>query len=79
MIGRPVTQPSPRAVTQPTRFPSRPEGPPPMVRTQDVVLLVAQSRDLLPFDLLPAGVVAVVLVAFAVALIAVSVRRRDAD
>ncbi|WP_375404829.1 hypothetical protein [uncultured Amnibacterium sp.] len=50
-----------------------------MVRTQDVVLLVAQSRDLLPFDLLPAGVVAVVLVAFAVALIAVSVRRRDAD
>jgi len=50
-----------------------------MLPAQDVVLAVARSRDLLPFDLLPAAVVAVVLVACAVALLTVSVRRRDAD
>ena len=50
-----------------------------MVRTQDVVLLLAQPSTLLPFDLVPAAVVAVVLVAFAVALVAVSFRRRDAE
>jgi hypothetical protein len=50
-----------------------------MVRTQDVVLLITQTRTLLPTDFVPAAVVAVVLVAFAVALVAVSVRRRDAD
>jgi hypothetical protein len=50
-----------------------------MVPTQDVVLLHAQVQTLLPFDLVPAGVVAVVLVSFAVALVTVSVRRRDAD
>jgi hypothetical protein len=50
-----------------------------MVPTQDVVLLHAQMQPLLPFDLVPAGVVGFVLVSFAVALVAVSVRRRDAD
>ena len=50
-----------------------------MVPTQDVVLLTAQTRTLLPYELVPAVVVAVVLVAFAVALVTVSVRRRDAD
>lgn len=50
-----------------------------MVPTQDVVRLVARSSTLLPFDLLPAAVVAVVLIAFAVALVTVSFRRRDAD
>ena len=50
-----------------------------MVPTQDVVLLLMQSRTLLASDLLPAGVVAVVLIAFAIALVTVSVRRRDAD
>ena len=50
-----------------------------MVPTQDVVLLHAQAQSLLPFDLVPAGVVGVVLVSFAVALMTVSVRRRDAD
>jgi hypothetical protein len=50
-----------------------------MVPTQDVVLLAAQTRTLLPFDLVPAAVVAVVLVAFAVALVTVSVLRRDID
>jgi hypothetical protein len=50
-----------------------------MVRTQDVVLLLAQSRALLPIDLVPAGVVAVALVAFAIALVTVSLHRRDID
>jgi hypothetical protein len=50
-----------------------------MVPTQDVVLLTAQSQTAIPFDLLPAGVVAVVLIAFAIALVTVSVRRRDAE
>jgi hypothetical protein len=50
-----------------------------MVRTQDIVLLLAQSRTLLPTDLVPGAVVAVVLIAFAVALVTVSIRRRDAD
>ncbi|WP_375390004.1 hypothetical protein [uncultured Amnibacterium sp.] len=50
-----------------------------MVPTQDVLLLAIGSQPLLPFDLLPAGVVAVVLVAFAAALVIVSFRRRDAD
>ena len=50
-----------------------------MVPTQDVVLLHAQAQSLLAFDLVPAGVVGVVLVSFAVALVTVSVRRRDAD
>jgi hypothetical protein len=50
-----------------------------MVRTQDIVLALAHPRALHAFDLMPAAVVAVVLVAFAVALVTVSVRRRDAD
>jgi hypothetical protein len=50
-----------------------------MVRTQDVVLLLAQPRTLLPIDLMPAAVVAVVLVAFAIALVTVSIRRRDVE
>lgn len=50
-----------------------------MVPTQDVVLLHAQAQSLLPPDLMPAGIVGVVLVSFAVALVTVSVRRRDAD
>jgi hypothetical protein len=50
-----------------------------MVPTQDVVLLLSQVQSLLPADLVPAGVVGIVLVAFAVALVTVSVRRRDAD
>ena len=49
-----------------------------MVLTQDFTTLFAQPSAH-AFDLLPAGVVAVVLVAFAVALVTVSVRRRDAD
>ena len=50
-----------------------------MVPTQDIVLLATRAQLMLPLDLLPAGVVAVVLVAFAVALVTVSLRRRDAD
>jgi hypothetical protein len=50
-----------------------------MSPTQDLVLLGAPLQSTLPFDLLPAGVVAVVLVAFAIALVTVSVRRRDAE
>jgi hypothetical protein len=50
-----------------------------MVPTQDIALLASPLQSALPFDLLPAGVVAVVLIAFAVALVVVSVRRRDAD
>jgi hypothetical protein len=50
-----------------------------MVPTQDVVLLFAQTRTLLSSDLVPAAVVAVVLVAFAIALVSVSVLRRDVD
>jgi hypothetical protein len=50
-----------------------------MVPTQDVVLLHAQVQSLLSFDLVPAGVVGIVLLSFAVALVTVSVRRRDAD
>jgi hypothetical protein len=50
-----------------------------MVRTQDVVLLLTQPSTLLSSDLVPGLVVAVVLVAFAIALVTVSVRRRDAD
>lgn len=49
-----------------------------MVLTQDFTRLLTQP-SLHAFDLLPAAVVAVVLVAFAVALVTVSVRRRDAD
>jgi hypothetical protein len=48
-----------------------------MVPTQDVVLFILQSGMLRPFDLIPAAVVAVVFVAFAIALVSVSVRRRD--
>jgi hypothetical protein len=50
-----------------------------MVLTQDVTTLLAPVRALQAFDLIPAAVVAVVLVSFAVALVTVSVRRRDAD
>lgn len=50
-----------------------------MVPTQDIALLATPLQPALPLDLLPAGVVAVVLVAFAIALIIVSVRRREAD
>ncbi|MGT2424894.1 hypothetical protein [Amnibacterium kyonggiense] len=55
-----------------------------MVLTQDVTALVAPAllapvRALQAFDLVPAAVVAVVLVSFAVALVTVSVRRRDAE
>jgi hypothetical protein len=50
-----------------------------MVRTQDIALLLAQPRAIQSLDLIPAAVVAVVLVAFAIALVTVSVRRRDAD
>lgn len=49
-----------------------------MVPTQDVVLLHT-VQSLLSFDLVPAGVVGIVLVSFAVALVTVSVRRGDAD
>ena len=49
-----------------------------MVLTQDFTTLFAHPA-LHAFDLLPAGIVAVVLVAFAVALVTVSVRRRDAE
>ena len=50
-----------------------------MVRTQDVVQFAAPIRLDYPLDLLPAAVVAVVLVALATALVLVSYRRRDAD
>ena len=50
-----------------------------MVLTQDFTHLLTRSGALSAFDLMPAAVVAVVLVAFAVALVAVSIRRRDAD
>ena len=50
-----------------------------MVRTQDFTLLTLSVQHVLPLDLMPAAVVAVVLIAFAVALVTVSVRRRDAD
>lgn len=50
-----------------------------MVPTQDVAFLLAEPRALHALDLMPAGVVAVVLVAFATALVTISVRRRDAD
>lgn len=50
-----------------------------MVLTQDFTTLFAQTQALRTADLLPAAVVAVVLVAFAVALVTVAVRRRDAD
>jgi hypothetical protein len=50
-----------------------------MVLTQDSFSLRSIPDTLQAFDLMPAGVVAVVLIAFAVALITVSVRRRDAD
>ena len=50
-----------------------------MVRTQDIALLLAQPRSFPLSDVMPAAVVAVVLIAFAVALVTVSVRRRDAD
>lgn len=50
-----------------------------MVLTQDFTQLFAQPQTLHAFDLVPAAVVAIVLVAFAVALVTVSVRRRDAD
>jgi hypothetical protein len=50
-----------------------------MVRTQDIALLLAQPHSIHALDLVPAAVVAVVLVAFAIALVTVSVHRRDAD
>ena len=50
-----------------------------MLPTQDVVLLAAQNHTLLFSDLMPAAVVAVVYAAFAVALVTVSVRRRDVE
>jgi hypothetical protein len=50
-----------------------------MVPTQDFLLLGTPVRALIPLDLVPALVVATVLVAFAVALVTVSLRRRDAD
>jgi hypothetical protein len=50
-----------------------------MVLTQDFPQLLTSPSTLRAFDLMPAGVVAVVLVAFAVALVTVSVRRRDAE
>ena len=50
-----------------------------MVLTQDFTMLFTQPRALQALDLMPAAVVAVVLVAFAVALVAVSVRRRDTE
>jgi hypothetical protein len=50
-----------------------------MVPTQDVVLLHAQAQSLLSMDLVPAGVVGIVLASFAVALVTVSVHRRDAE
>lgn len=50
-----------------------------MVPTQDVALLAVQAPALHALDLVPGAVVAVVLVAFAIALVTVSVRRRDAD
>ncbi len=50
-----------------------------MVLTQDFSLLLTHPSALQAFDVLPAAVVAIVLVAFAVALVTVSVRRRDAD
>ncbi len=51
----------------------------PMVPTQDVVLFATQISAPFPsIDYLPAGVVGVVLMSFAAALV-LSVRRRDAD
>jgi hypothetical protein len=50
-----------------------------MVLTQDIPLLITRASSIQAFDVLPAAVVAIVLVAFAVALVTVSVRRRDAD
>ena len=50
-----------------------------MVPTQDIALLTASVHRALPLELMPAAVVAVVIVAFAIALVTVSVRRRDAD
>jgi hypothetical protein len=50
-----------------------------MVLTQDFPHLFSSPSALQAFDVMPAGVVAVVLVAFAVALVTVSVRRRDAE
>lgn len=50
-----------------------------MVPTQDIAQLVTSRVAGLPLDMLPAGVVAVVILAFAIALVTVSVRRRDAD
>jgi hypothetical protein len=50
-----------------------------MVPTQDIVRLASQISSPFPsIEYLPAGVVAVVLLAFAAALL-LSVRRRDAD
>jgi hypothetical protein len=50
-----------------------------MVLTQDFTSLFALPTALGGVDLMPAAVVAIVLVAFAVALVTVSVLRRDAD
>lgn len=50
-----------------------------MVPTQDVITAALQSTGFMSMELLPAGVVAVVIVAFAIALITVSVRRRETD
>jgi hypothetical protein len=50
-----------------------------MVPTQDFTMPFTPLHSIQSFDLLPAGIVAVVLVAFAIALITVSVLRRDAD
>ncbi|MBW4041900.1 MAG: hypothetical protein HIU86_07195 [Acidobacteria bacterium] len=50
-----------------------------MVLTQDFTHLLSSPNTLQSFDVMPAAVVAVVLVSFAVALVTVSVRRRDAE
>lgn len=50
-----------------------------MVPTQDVITLALQSATFMSMDLLPAGVVAVVILAFAIALVSVAVRRRETD
>ncbi len=50
-----------------------------MVLTQDSFAPLSMPMTLQALDVLPAAVVAIVLVAFAVALVTVSVRRRDAD
>jgi hypothetical protein len=79
VIRSPVTQPCHRLGHPADAFPHPPEGPPPMVLTQDFTHLLSSPSALPAFDVMPAGVVAVVLVAFAVALVTVSVRRRDAE